>query len=68
MYSQYSIRRYGFHGTSHRYVAARAMSLYEALAGEHHVISCHLGNGASVTAIENGQSIDTSMGFSRWKA
>ncbi len=63
MYSQYRIRRYGFHGTSHRYVAARAMSLMKRSPENTNVISCHLGNGASVTAIENGQSIDTSMGF-----
>ena len=63
MYEKYRIRRYGFHGTSHRYVAARAMQLMKRSPENTNVITCHLGNGASVTAIEHGKSIDTSMGF-----
>ena len=63
LYDTYKIRRYGFHGTSHRYVAAKAMEVLKRSPENTNVISCHLGNGASVTAIENGRSIDTSMGF-----
>lgn len=63
MYTKHRIRRYGFHGTSHRYVAARAMTLMKRSPENTNIITCHLGNGASVTAIENGVSIDTSMGF-----
>ena len=62
-YENYKIRRYGFHGTSHSYVSKRAALLmhepYESLK----LIVCHLGNGASVTAVKNGKSIDTSMGL-----
>jgi acetate kinase len=63
LYEKYRIRRYGFHGTSHRYVASRAMELMKRFPENTNVITCHLGNGASVTAIEHGRSIDTSMGF-----
>ncbi len=63
MYEKYRIRRYGFHGTSHRFVASRAMELMKRSPDNTNVITCHLGNGASVTAIERGRSIDTSMGF-----
>jgi acetate kinase len=63
LYEKYKIRRYGFHGTSHRYVAARAMEMMKRDPENTNVITCHLGNGASVTAIEHGLSIDTSMGF-----
>jgi acetate kinase len=63
LYEKYKIRRYGFHGTSHRYVAARAMEMLKRVPENTNVITCHLGNGASVTAIEHGKSIDTSMGF-----
>jgi len=62
-YDKYRIRRYGFHGTSHRYVAGRALGLMKRVAENTNLITCHLGNGASVTAIESGRSIDTSMGF-----
>ena len=62
-YDKYKIRRYGFHGTSHRFVAARAMELMRRFPENTNLITCHLGNGASLTAIENGRSIDTSMGF-----
>jgi len=63
LYEKYRIRRYGFHGTSHRFVASRAMELLQRSPDNTNIITCHLGNGASVTAIEHGQSIDTSMGF-----
>ena len=63
LYEKYRIRRYGFHGTSHRYVASRAMELLKRFPENTNVITCHLGNGASITAIEHGISIDTSMGF-----
>ena len=62
-YEKYRIRRYGFHGTSHRYVATEALKLMKRSPENTNVISCHLGNGASITAIQNGISIDTSMGF-----
>ncbi len=62
-YEKHRIRRYGFHGTSHRYVAARAHELLYRVPDNTNLITCHLGNGASVTAIEHGRSIDTSMGF-----
>ncbi|HQO66645.1 MAG TPA: acetate/propionate family kinase, partial [Spirochaetales bacterium] len=60
---KYRIRRYGFHGTSHRFVANRALELLGRRAENTNLITCHLGNGASITAIEGGRSIDTSMGF-----
>jgi acetate kinase len=63
LYEKYKVRRYGFHGTSHRFVAARAMTLMKRVPENTNIITCHLGNGASVTAIEHGKSIDTSMGF-----
>jgi len=63
LYKKYGIRRYGFHGTSHRYVTKRACELLGVDYNTQKIISCHLGNGASVAAIKNGKSIDTSMGF-----
>ena len=63
LYEETKIRRYGFHGTSHRYVTLRASQLLGRDASEVNLITCHLGNGASVAAIRNGKSIDTSMGF-----
>ena len=63
LYEKYKVRRYGFHGTSHRFVASRAMTLMKRVPENTNIITCHLGNGASVTAIENGRSVDTSMGF-----
>ena len=63
LYKKYGIRRYGFHGTSHRYVTKRACDLLGVDYNTQKIISCHLGNGASVAAIKNGQSVDTSMGF-----
>ncbi len=62
-YDEYRIRRYGFHGTSHKYVAQRAALLTGKPFDQSRIITCHLGNGASITAIKDGQSIDTSMGF-----
>ncbi|MFP4383368.1 MAG: acetate/propionate family kinase [Spirochaetia bacterium] len=62
-YQKYRIRKYGFHGTSHRYVSAEAVHFLKRSPENTNVISCHLGNGASITAIKNGKSIDTSMGF-----
>ena len=63
LYKKYGIRRYGFHGTSHRYVTQRACDLLGVDYSTQRIISCHLGNGASVAAIKNGKSFDTSMGF-----
>jgi acetate kinase len=63
LYDRYKIRRYGFHGTSHRYVSDRALELFRRVKENTNIISCHLGNGASITAIEHGRSVDTSMGF-----
>ncbi len=63
LYEQNAVRRYGFHGTSHFYVAKECASLLDKNLKDLNIISLHLGNGASVCAIKNGQSIDTSMGF-----
>lgn len=63
LYEKYGIRRYGFHGTSHRYVSQRAAEMLGKDVKDLKLISCHLGNGASVTAIEGGKSVATSMGF-----
>lgn len=63
LYSQYRIRRYGFHGTSHRYVAQRAAELLESDPGSLNIVTCHLGNGCSMAAVHHGVSIDTTMGF-----
>jgi acetate kinase len=62
-YEKYGIRRYGFHGTSHYYVSRRFAKLVGKPIEELNLISCHIGNGASITAIQGGKSIDTSMGF-----
>lgn len=62
-YEKYGIRKYGFHGTSHKYVTERAAELLGRPVEQLRLISCHLGNGASIAAIEGGRSIDTSMGF-----
>ena len=63
LYTKYGIRRYGFHGTSHRYVSQRACDFLGLDYKKTKMITAHIGNGASVTAIENGKSVDTSMGF-----
>lgn len=63
LYEKYKVRRYGFHGTSHRFVARRTAELLNKNKDEVNIITLHLGNGCSVTAIEKGNSIDTSMGL-----
>ena len=62
-YEQHKIRRYGFHGTSHRYVSQRAAEILGTRVEELRLITCHMGNGSSICAVEYGKSIDTSMGF-----
>ena len=62
-YTEDKVRRYGFHGTSHKYVSQRAAALLGKPAASLKLISCHLGNGSSITAIDGGKSVDTSMGF-----
>lgn len=62
-YKKYKIRRYGFHGTSHKFVAQRAAEILEKPLEELKIITCHLGNGSSITAVKNGVSVDTSLGF-----
>ena len=62
-YEKYRIRKYGFHGTSHKYVALKGSAMLGKDIKDLKIVSCHLGNGASVTAIKDGKSIDTSMGF-----
>jgi acetate kinase len=62
-YKKYKVRRYGFHGTSHKYVAQKAADILEKPLEELKIITCHLGNGSSITAVKNGISIDTSLGF-----
>ena len=62
-YEEHKVRRYGFHGTSHNYVSQRVHHLAELDPDNSRVIVCHLGNGASVTAVKNGKSVDTSMGL-----
>ena len=63
LYEKYKIRRYGFHGTSHKYVALRACEILGIDIHTQKIITCHLGNGASITAIKEGKSFDTSMGM-----
>lgn len=63
MYTKYGVRRYGFHGTSHRYVAEKACEKLNVDMKDKKIITCHLGNGASIAAIDQGKSIDTSMGL-----
>ncbi|NVO04044.1 MAG: acetate kinase [Bacteroidetes bacterium] len=62
-YTKYKVRRYGFHGTSHKYVAEKGCELMGLNWKKLKIITCHLGNGASITAIDHGKSVDTSMGF-----
>ena len=62
-YEKYRVRRYGFHGTSHKYVAQKAAQMMSVNINDLKLITCHLGNGASVTAIKHGRVINTSMGF-----
>ena len=63
IYENYGIRRYGFHGTSHRYVAERCAELLGKKPEEVNIITCHLGNGSSITGVKAGKSMDTTMGF-----
>ena len=63
LYKKYGIRRYGFHGTSHSYVSKRACEILNRDYNKQKIITCHLGNGASITAIKDGKSLDTSMGL-----
>ncbi|MFZ0390689.1 MAG: acetate kinase [Calditrichia bacterium] len=63
LYKRHGIRRYGFHGTSHRYVSRRAADIMKRPLEDLKIITCHLGNGASIAAVKNGKSVDTSMGF-----
>ena len=60
-YDKYKVRKYGAHGTSHRYVAHRAAEVLGKPIEELKLITCHLGNGASITAVDGGRSVDTSM-------
>lgn len=62
-YENHRIRRYGFHGTSHKYVAMKAAEMLGKSVEELKIVTCHLGNGASVAAVDGGKSVDTSMGF-----
>ncbi len=63
LYEKYKVRRYGFHGTSHKYVSTRACEMLNVDIKKQKIITCHLGNGSSVTAIKYGKSFDTSMGM-----
>jgi len=63
LYKEYGIRRYGFHGTSHRYVSQRVCEFLGVPVKGQRIITCHIGNGGSVTALKDGKSVDTSMGF-----
>ncbi|WP_160675693.1 acetate kinase [Clostridium sp. C8-1-8] len=63
LYKEHNIRKYGFHGTSHKYVSAKVAEVIGKDISELKIVTCHLGNGSSLTAIKNGKSIDTSMGF-----
>lgn len=63
LYEKYGIRKYGFHGTSHKYVSERAADLLGKPLSELKIITCHLGNGSSICAVDRGRSVDTSMGF-----
>ncbi len=62
-YEKYGVRKYGFHGTSHKYVAERAAEILGEPLKSLRIITCHLGNGASITAVKDGKSVETSMGF-----
>ncbi len=63
LYEKYAIRRYGFHGTSHRFVSAEAAEMLEKPIEELKIITLHLGNGSSITAVKNGKSVENSLGF-----
>lgn len=63
LYKEYGVRRYGFHGTSHRYVSQRVCEFLGVKPEETKIITCHIGNGASIAAVKNGKCVDTSMGL-----
>ncbi len=63
LYKDYGVRRYGFHGTSHRYVSQRVCDFLGIKAEGHRIITCHIGNGASISAVKDGKCVDTSMGL-----
>ena len=63
LYEKKAVRRYGFHGTSHNYVALRAAQFLKRRPNELRLVSCHLGNGSSLCAVDHGRSVDTTMGF-----
>lgn len=63
LYEKYAIRRYGFHGTSHRYVSKRVCEILDVPYEKQRIITCHIGNGGSITAVKDGVSVDTTMGF-----
>jgi acetate kinase len=63
LYEKYKIRRYGFHGTSHKYVTQQAAEMLGKDVSEVKLVTCHLGNGGSLTAVDGGKSVDTTMGF-----
>ncbi len=63
MYEKYGVRRYGFHGTSHRYVSQRVCEYLGVDPAQTRIITCHIGNGASIAAVKNGKCVDTSMGL-----
>lgn len=63
LYKKYGLRRYGFHGSSHRFVSEKAASMLNKSINDIKIITCHLGNGASIAAIDGGKSVDTSMGL-----
>lgn len=67
-YEKDKVRRYGFHGTSHKYVTQRAAEMLGKPIESLKLISCHLGNGSSIAAVDGGKSVDTSMGFTPWPA
>ena len=63
MYEEYGIRRYGMHGTSHRYVSNEMINIMGGAAKGTKIVTCHIGNGSSITAVKDGKCVDTSMGF-----
>lgn len=62
-YTKYGVRRYGFHGTSHRYITMKALEMLKLDPNNSKIITCHIGNGASIAAVKNGKTVDTSMGL-----
>ena len=66
-YEKYGVRRYGFHGTSHRYVSLRAAEILGKKPEDLKIVVCHLGNGSSLSAVDGGKSVDTSMGLTPLK-